>query len=1542
MYTRDGAAYTIDSANDTGGSAVIYFVSSSRSGVRAVLKEFYPSEGWVRKGGVPVPEKCAGAAWDDPLLQSGVQQLSDFAKQEMDVSQEIARRTTLVWPFREMLQVKKICEPGNGSVWIPADKVGGILPCCILLMDDLNHPDGLWLKDLLREAAFEKSAAHPLGNLQGQDELELAVPPVAAAVDAARCILSLLYRIHHGGYLHGDINLGNIFLLTDHTGGKITNAMTIDFGSARCLVDGKTAPVQKSTLFTTPGFCAPEIEKGKLSDKLLQLTEKADVYSVGKLLRMMLYPEAAAAFREHRSLELWLRGAALSEWDVYDSAVSPDVLRRLNEILTGAAEEEVDARSSVEEMLEQLDQVHLLLEPPPWQVKLALPELNGSEVIGREADICSIEKELQVHKKLVLHGFSGIGKTKLVTLLGHKWQRNYPCSQVYYAFYPGSMTGLAVDTLARNMSTVAFTEKKDGKDVPRPVAGIIDDMFRELNAHMHENDLLIIDNVDDDTKKFWNSVVHEETVQGQTDLFTRLCQLNCKVLFVTRLDVSDVAGIVPFEVDRLEPKPLRAILRENSKDAKGHSDAQKRSDEELDRLIALVDRHTMTVDMIARTMRESRLTVPEIYKELSCDGYGSGAFAEISGQKDTDYSENRIEGHLIRLFRLANFNEREQDMLRYAQLIGENSGMYETLFLSCCPHESKDENTKNLEALNHLIRLGYVQQKKEEDSEKIILNLHMLVRVAARKVLPIEEKQADAFLDAMPISYHISCKECREKLPAQSRIFIAESYAQARTMVNRESFLFGYWSSCASAWFNNAQSHQTSSNSLQTIECFLDGISIYIALKNGLLSLAGVHNVQKKTLCFYWNLWNTLGYMTPGIVRMNCGTTEQARRYWTFCLEEPNRRLEYPALFHEYQKCYDLCEEFRHKFLAGFRPNNYWDYQTYRNIASYKDRIQVGQNLLKRFKKETFKDYRDYLEICTLLTDEVYWHFCFSGPDAFTSDMLPSLEQQESLAARTCLEFLRQQSQIDYEQAIQLCEKQIEHFGLLNEKEEIVFYQKELLKLRKEYLQFLSTQEVRDVIRQVTCCDQIAEQYLYEFSGEGRGDYYRKMALNIRLDFSEHPEKYLSVQSPLDELRIYNEIVHNRIIKGMLQLPAEKNRVHNLCDKILNIGQTNEKAILTERSSNDCAHGQWPMLNHHEKAEFYSIIQKAAYQLNQYELAQRYAKLSQETLHGENISLWWLRNEPRPSPNPLKHFSRIAYEAEALVYDLKSGEMTDEKDQYYRQVIFEKAKADDVCDVDTATMMERKYQDDLLKIINAYEEMGDYRRQLIWLEQIIFLHSSGLWRQNDHFADSMVPLMWYRTIDGKLDDQLYLSHYFMESYYEKAIRTAQHIHDHKKALKLVEELFEILSQDTLSLYQNKPFSHASDLLAWLRACSLYAYFCCMQKRYVRAGNSLIMADESLNTFLASKQAKCPNMCETELKKVVFAAQGDDVFHFIEEQMRALEKILPVHHPILYMQRDLMIHICDNEKVSMQLAELNNQEKLLAVSLGWDSWWKPDA
>lgn len=1555
LYTRDGAEYKITASNEAGGTAIIYYAEKAGSGIRAVLKEFYPQE-WERRKGVPVERAYVDSPDEDQDLLSCYKKLAKQAAREMKISQEVARETVHVWPVRGMLEVQSIREP-DGTVW----QAEGTLPCCILEMDNLNHKDGLWLQDILREAGKEKSKETPLGNLQPNSKSVLAVPPLQVTLMLVWRLLILLAKIHEAGYLHGDINLGNVFLAMDDKGANVLNAMLIDFGSARALVDGETAPLGEESVMATPGFAAPELEGGGEQ----RLTPKADVYAVGKLMHCLLDQNILEALRKgwYSDLEEDLKAPTLNASGINDPQLTPAVQKSLDQILSGAAEIKPEKRSSVQEMMEQIMQLYRKIEPPAWQMSLGLLQLNGDEVLGRDKDIKRIEAKLWAEGKLVLHGFSGIGKTKLVTLLGHKWQRNYPCSQVYYAFYPGSMTGLAVDTLARNMSTVAFTEQKDGKEVPRPVAGIIDDMFRELNAHMHENDLLIIDNVDDDTQEYWDSVVHEETVQGQTDLFTRLCQLNCKVLFVTRLDVSNVTGIVPFEVDRLELEPLRAILRENSKDAKGRSDAQKRSDEELDRLIALVDRHTMTVDMIARTMRESELTVPEIYKELSCDGYGSGAFVEISGQKDTDYSKNRIEGHLIRLFRLANFNEREQDMLRYAQLIGENSGMYETLFLSCCPHESKDENTKNLEALNHLLRLGYVQQKTEKDSEEVILNLHTLVRVVARKVLAITLEQCDIFLSALPLPY----RRYGVQISPQNRIAMAEAYIQARKIAEKETFLFGYWSSCAAAWLFNVKNRSRKENYvLRIVEYLPDAMCIYNALNDGLLSVAGVSDIQKKVICLHWNLWNVLSYVTPEYVRKNYETTELAREYWTVCLEEPDRKLTYPVLFQEYEKYSERLEEIKRKLSEELHPDNYLDYWPYTDIASNEKQIQVGKELLEHFERKTNEDYEHYLRICKWLAEKAKEIDYEKNPDK-----VQIYVQEEKQAAQEYLEFLQEQEPINYEEIIELCWDRIERFEKFfaffisddeeTLREESVQYEKILLETRCDYSDFLMKKEPSDVIAQMECCDYIA----YRFKDEEKSRQYKNRAFQVQLDFVEHPKKYLPIQDPLEEMRVYWQVAD-----WASQQPNKEALKQKLCKKILKVGQENEERVhigLTKKEmdndpkneeedyivpaslSEKVNYEAIPMRYRRKKAEFYDILRKAAYQLGEEKRAEIYAEKCRYIIYGTHRRDLFSRRKvigDKIFYEQPKRVSIIDEETKSLLSDLQNGEMTKQKDRKYCQAIFEKARKSN------GGSIASEFMDDLQKIVDAYEEVKDYDKELKWLKQIILLQSAGRWFDN--------PVVTVRTPDGKTTTEFYPGHYFMEPYYERAICTARKNHDEKSVIELTEELFDILSKDNQARNRDGLFPRISDLLIWLRACGLYIYCCCVQKKYDGAKDALLKAEKDLGDYIknwnrgmtkVTEQVKQAEQFEeqwyaSDLQNYVsiieeYNKQKEPMFRFFEEQLSLLKKILPEHHPILYMQRDLQIWFCEDEEQLKTLETLNEKEKLIAIENGWASWWEPN-
>lgn len=98
-------------------------------------------------------------------------------------------------------------------------------------------------------------------------------------------LLLALEEVHRAGYLHLDIQDGNVFLRG--TLREQSEMLTlIDFGAARPFRDGKTAPITDRVIFASPGFTAPEILWG--NDGHLRLGPEADLYSVGCMALFLL------------------------------------------------------------------------------------------------------------------------------------------------------------------------------------------------------------------------------------------------------------------------------------------------------------------------------------------------------------------------------------------------------------------------------------------------------------------------------------------------------------------------------------------------------------------------------------------------------------------------------------------------------------------------------------------------------------------------------------------------------------------------------------------------------------------------------------------------------------------------------------------------------------------------------------------------------------------------------------------------------------------------------------------------------------------------------------------------------------------------------------------------------------------------------------------------------------------------------------------------------------------------------------------------------
>lgn len=1532
LYTRDGAEYKITASNEAGGTAIIYYAEKAGSGIRAVLKEFYPQE-WERRKGVPVERAYVDSPDEDPGLLSCYEKLAKQAAREMEISQEVARETVHVWPVRGMLEVQSIREP-DGTVW----QAEGTLPCCILEMDNLNHKDGLWLQDILREAGKEKSKETPLGNLQPNSKSVLAVPPLQVTLMLVWRLLILLAKIHEAGYLHGDINLGNVFLAMDDKGANVLNAMLIDFGSARALVDGKTAPLGEESVMATPGFAAPELKGGGEQ----RLTPKADVYAVGKLMHCLLDQNILEALRKgwYSDLKRDLKAPTLNASGINDPQLTPAVQKSLDQILSGAAEIKPEKRSSVQEMMEQIMQLYRKIEPPAWQMSLGLLQLNGDEVLGRDKDIKEIEAKLWAEGKLVLHGFSGIGKTKLVTLLGHKWQRNYPCSQVYYAFYPGSMTGLAVDTLARNMSTVAFTEQKDGKEVPRPVAGIIDDMFRELNAHMHENDLLIIDNVDDDTQEYWDSVVHEETVQGQTDLFTRLCQLNCKVLFVTRLDVSNVTGIVPFEVDRLEPKPLRAILRENSKDAKGRSDAQKRSDEELDRLIALVDRHTMTVDMIARTMRESRLTVPEIYKELSCDGYGSGAFVEISGQKDTDYSKNRIEGHLIRLFRLANFNERERDMLRYAQLIGENSGMYETLFLSCCPHESKDENTKNLEALNHLLRLGYVQQKTEENSKKIILNLHTLVRVVARKEFCITEEDKEAFYKSVmgnPIFLWVTSNPlpycCLAEESVSACLQLSDSFRAAAFYMEDLGFEWAYWKS----YLVRFELIDGEFSSLKD-DFISDVMTLIAATKNSPQWFESSEKVPSwRCARFYENLFYGVERFWPGCVCSNV-SKRTLWLYLTYGLGRTGNYLNSPVLCQaDYKNWAQVKNSIYHKAVE------LWEQQEQPDRSSLKELYLKGGITDKEFSK--FKEKAlDNLKKCPQ-ADALDYAFFYEEPVARYFRGSKNIEQlQQALQTAHSYE----------EQYLDQLSTQISELSIRSQ------YAWE--SVRRYCKQLIDEKEYEKAAQRISLLER--------FSVE-KAD--KKCLLTLKIEYyfkTDCFQECLTICKNLRDLCAIYE--RNKLDDTIIEIYKRMGEPEKALEMMLETAKYKDAIVIAAELYSAIASNNitgYPETAE-EKALVYTeqLIEEEKKRIKKAQEKDDYDQLDQAVLRYKQDFIFAVRLHVDHRMNVPNHRDFLVKEIQWVTktFPVNKNDWTFQQQDlygelYYRYIVelynkekYQKAlevldefEAAGLSDLEKVWKPERRRQtrENILKKLNdslelplnetlggvELEELEEQKENLVEAEKDAERAYYSKCRLLEAEASSHDMIEWY------------------DWYIWNTSNSAEEVEDLllcavRANWKL--EHFDRASNTALSWMEIQP----EEFGGWIRARAIWINCLCHQKYYSSAVNQL--AEIYLDYKKIIKKISASEEAE-EVSECLVAFDSD----FWKQWIFELEEILPQNHPILSMAHILIAGIYFNDRrieksgmnlwgrigrfepAKMYLKAL--KEILFAFFHNWNSWWEPD-
>ena len=360
----------------------------------------------------------------------------------------------------------------------------------------------------------------------------------------------------------------------------------------------------------------------------------------------------------------------------------------------------------LEQILQRLSQTQAPeVRPEPPHLKLPpISALPASKFVGRKNELADIRSSFEKGDKLVvLTGLGGMGKTELAVKFG----RDY-AGTVYFARFDTSFT----KTLA-NM-TLGIRPSLSDEELRQP-EGALCAMVLELLSNTDKNDLLIIDNADSDT----GSLADLQKDAG----YKALMHLPLKILLTTRSETPRAV-----KIKAMGEEPLFEIFENHGADV---DNDEKRS------LIEAVKGHTLTIDLIARTLADNwvPVTTEEILEAIEKSTLSEEDFPEVGTDYNQDTEQMHIYQRLRGVFQVAKVPEPEQNILRCATLLPK-SGMDVKLFRAALT----DEMCKAFPSLG---KRGWLS------AENGMLTIHPVIRLVCRTELTPTDENCGDFLHAL-------------------------------------------------------------------------------------------------------------------------------------------------------------------------------------------------------------------------------------------------------------------------------------------------------------------------------------------------------------------------------------------------------------------------------------------------------------------------------------------------------------------------------------------------------------------------------------------------------------------------------------------------------------------------------------------------------------------------------------------------------------------------------------------------------------------------
>jgi tetratricopeptide (TPR) repeat protein len=336
---------------------------------------------------------------------------------------------------------------------------------------------------------------------------------------------------------------------------------------------------------------------------------------------------------------------------------------------------------------------------------LRIPKIHLTEVIGRESELEDLHKLLFDNKHVVVvNGLGGIGKTTLAQAYMSLYYDDYQ----HIAWISQSSEN-AIESDFVNADGLKENLKIDtnGKDLPM----LFNEVLSGLKTLTDKPNLLLIDNTETSLTRYFDRLPN---------------QPNWHLLVTSR---EHIEQFYPKELGFLSPEKALELFQKHCTLIK--------DEEGIKELLHIVDYHTLTIEILAKTAQKLRTGISELKTAIEND-LKSPVFVNHKGEKI-----DKVRSYLCSIFDLSKLNENEIWLMKQFACLPSEFHAYELHLELINPAGEHEENFA--ETLTELVAKGWLLTNTENDSYK----MHRVIADVTRQKLTIDIEDVENLINSI-------------------------------------------------------------------------------------------------------------------------------------------------------------------------------------------------------------------------------------------------------------------------------------------------------------------------------------------------------------------------------------------------------------------------------------------------------------------------------------------------------------------------------------------------------------------------------------------------------------------------------------------------------------------------------------------------------------------------------------------------------------------------------------------------------------------------